>query len=69
MFFGVIGSTAEMLKGFTLMPSVTDIIFLHIMTTVKGPSRRPDVSLNTLTRSPGRMRYFLSTGSLTGVLL
>lgn len=53
-----------MLNGLTFIPSVTDTGFLLILKTVSGASHLPDLSLNTLKRSPGKIRYFVASGIL-----
>lgn len=61
--FGAIGSTEDILNGLTFIPSVTDIIFLDTFVTVNVPSHFAVLSMYTLTRSPGRMRYLVAGGT------
>lgn len=59
-----IGNTDEMLNGFTFMSSVTDIIFFLTLVKMIFSSHTLECSLNTLTRSPGSIRYLVARGSL-----
>lgn len=46
-----------------LIPSATDIIFFLTHVKLKAPSDLPDLSRNTLTNSPGSIRYLVARGS------
>lgn len=58
------GRTAEILNRLAFMPSATDIIFELTITTVNGPSYLAKCPVNTLTRSPERIRYLASSVSV-----
>lgn len=48
----------------TFLQSATDIIFLHTLFTVNGPSHLFYRSLNILTKSPGIIKYFVAGWNL-----